>query len=207
MRLFYILITTIVFQWLVYCGRADIATNNTLAAPETKAPSEVDVAVSILGNLYKDTIQSKVPLVIESELSSGMLPEPTKKSLLAEASKEIPKDLILDYCDKNSKPQLVWTNLPNKLRVIFITKDEQKSLFSSEPGHKPDGWDKFYTKYPKSPGIITISRVGFNKAGDMAMIYIGNQYHWLAGHGGIQIFRKQNGKWVWLTGIGGQWVS
>lgn len=73
---------------------------------------------------------------------------------------------------------------------------------------KPDGWDRFYAKYPNSPKIITISRVGFNQRGDVAMVYVGEQRHWLAGGGQICVLRKQKGKWMLTPAmIGSVWIS
>jgi len=98
--------------------------------------------------------------------------------------------------------------LQRYLPVILLKREELKAIFSVGPGQKQNGWDRFYAKYPKSPGIITISRVGFNRRGDMAMVYVGSQSHYLAGAGQIHVLRKQDGKWVEVPAfILPMWVS
>ena len=35
-----------------------------------------------------------------------------------------------------------------------------------------EGWKRFYAKYPGSPGIITVSRVGLNRDKTLAFFYV-----------------------------------
>jgi hypothetical protein len=180
-------------------------------APEPKA-SELDVLVSFLGQEFNSCVSNDTPLVIADTFSSVIPLERDSqmeaiKSLLSQASDQVPSDLIRDFCDKNAKSQLVWPDLQKHLKVIFLSQREEESLFSAR-GDKHDGWNKFYTKYPKSPGIITVSRIGFNHNGTMAMIYLGWQGNWLDGAGQIYVLRKQNGKWVEQpVSFGPRWVS
>lgn len=184
------------------------------AVASSKGVSEMDVVVSFLAKQYDYCVKSNTPLVIEDTFSIDMLnmerksQEEFTRSLVSQASDEIPADLIQDFCAKNAKPQVVWPDLPKRLPVVLLSRGELEAIFSAGHGQKPDGWDTFYAKYPKSPGIITISRVGFSRRGDVAMVYIGSQSHWLAGGGRIRILRKQDGKWVVRSGsIGPRWVS
>jgi hypothetical protein len=187
----------------------------TPPAATSSAPApEIDVVASFLADQYDYCIKSNTPLVIEDTFSIAMLKmgreshEEFTRSLLSQASDEVPADLIRDFCAKNAKPQAVWPDLAKRLTIVLLSRQEMETIFSARHAQKPDGWDKFYLKYPKSPGIITISRVGFNRRGDMAMVYVGAQSHWLAGGGHIRILRKQDGKWVEvLAAIGSHWVS
>jgi len=162
---------------------------------------EVDVVVSLLTHDYDNSVRRKTPLVVEATFSIAMLRlgdshAKFAQSLLSRASDDVPADLIRDFCAKNAKPQKVWPELGKRLPVILLSGEEVESLFSAGHEHKTNGWDRFYAKYPKSPGITTISRVGFNRRGDMAMVYVGWQADWLLGHGGIRVLRKQGRKWT-----------
>jgi hypothetical protein len=174
--------------------------------------SEVEVVASLLQQDYGDSISNNIPLVLQESLSVSGLTiwethEQLTKSLLSQASEQAPADLIRDFCDKNGKPQPVWPELKARKPVVLLTQAELNDFFP-EQDTKQDGWDRFYAKYPKSPGIITVSRVGFNRKGDLAMVYLGIQSHWLAGHGSICVLRKRDGKWVHEpVGIGPLWVS
>jgi hypothetical protein len=75
-------------------------------------------------------------------------------------------------------------------------------------GGKPKGWDSFYRRFPDSSGLITISRVGIDSKGTMAIIYLGQQRQYLDGSGSICILKREGKKWVRIAdGIGGRWRS
>lgn len=154
----------------------------TLAVAKAPEASEMDVVVSLLSHNYDHSVRRKTPLVVEDAFSIAMLQmggdshEKFARSLLSQASDDVPADLIRDFCAKNAQPQKVWPELRQRLPVILLSREELNSLFSAGHPQKPDGWDRFYAKYPKSPGIITISRVGFNRRGDLAMIYLGRVF-------------------------------
>ena len=58
-----------------------------------------------------------------------------------------------------------------------------------------NGWEEFYRRYPDSPGITTLSRVGFNRERTEALVYMGAQLHYLAGAGNLYRLEKQDGVW------------
>jgi hypothetical protein len=67
-------------------------------------------------------------------------------------------------------------------------------------------WGKFYLKYPKSQGIMSLSRVGFNRGLDRALVYIGNQSGGKTGVGYYVFMVKQDGGWQ-VNGRTAAWVS
>ena len=76
-------------------------------------------------------------------------------------------------------------------RYILFSLEDMQGLF----GENQNGWDIFYTRYPEAPGIITVSKVGFNLAADQALVYLGIQSHWLAGSGTYFLLVKKDGVW------------
>jgi hypothetical protein len=58
-----------------------------------------------------------------------------------------------------------------------------------------NGWEMFYSRHPDTPGITSVSRVGFNAAMDQALVYIGTESHWLAGAGYYVLMKKVDGVW------------
>jgi len=56
-------------------------------------------------------------------------------------------------------------------------------------------WTKFYKKFPKSPGILFFSDIGFNDRHDQAFVYAGKTCGGLCGEGEYVLLRKVNGKW------------
>jgi hypothetical protein len=173
--------------------------------------AELDVIVSFLDQEYDG--RSNTSFVIEDIFSVatvyGETPKQRERSLVSAASKTVPADLIKDFCAKNAKTQAVWSEITSRLAVKLISQEELNSTFAPKVEGKPDGWDIFYAKYPNCPGIITLSRVGFSRDGNVAMLYVGLQSHWINGSGRIHVLRKQDRKWVEILPppIGTRWIS
>jgi len=74
---------------------------------------------------------------------------------------------------------------------VLLTEDQRSQIF----GQNQDGWQVFYEQYPDAPGIIELSQVGFNSTFDQALVYVGDQVHWLAGAGYFVLLNKVNGTW------------
>jgi len=58
-----------------------------------------------------------------------------------------------------------------------------------------DAWKKFYSQYPASNGYVRLSRVGFNKAKDQAIVNTAWMRGPLYGEGHYVLLTKQNGTW------------
>lgn len=74
------------------------------------------------------------------------------------------------------------------MKVDYVLLNEKES-------QDIKGWDEFYKKYPNSPGIISVSRVGFNKEKNQAVVYVGLQSDYLAGRGVIFLLEKKDNSW------------
>jgi hypothetical protein len=118
------------------------------------------------------------------------------------------KEALEDFLAKNkTDTRIVFpTNPP--VKVELVSKAIVNEIFSQTNNAKIDGWDLFYKRFPNSSGLITISRVGIDPKGTVAIIYLGQQSHWLSGGGRIRVLKREGKKWV-LTreSIGAQWVS
>jgi hypothetical protein len=75
---------------------------------------------------------------------------------------------------------------------VLVSQEEMSQIFSQNR----DGWVLFYERYPNTPGITTLSRVGFNEPLDQALVYIGTMSHWKAGVGYYVLLSKVNGSWL-----------
>jgi hypothetical protein len=75
---------------------------------------------------------------------------------------------------------------------VLLSQGEMSQIFSQNR----DGWQLFYEQNPDAPGITTLSRVGFNKSLDQALVYVGTISHWLAGAGYYILLKKVDGSWI-----------
>ncbi|MFZ1702356.1 MAG: hypothetical protein WBO10_06160 [Pyrinomonadaceae bacterium] len=103
------------------------------------------------------------------------------------------KEIADDFISKNSRKQyeILKKQFPIGDKIILINQSETGEIFSD----REKGWKFFYQKYPKSQGITTISRVGFNKERTKALVYMGTQSDWLAGAGYLIILQKDANEW------------
>jgi len=99
--------------------------------------------------------------------------------------------LVEDYKNKNAMPYKLENKFSIPQTVILISRGELNKLFNNEKG-----WDAFYEKYPKSSGIIYISRVGFNRNQTQAILSFGYQAGWVWGKYYRIFLTKEEGKWI-----------
>jgi hypothetical protein len=78
------------------------------------------------------------------------------------------------------------------IQFVLLSESDLRDIFNVNQ----DGWAMFYSRYPNTPGMTTVSRVGFNDTLDQALVYVGTQSHWLAGAGYIVLMKKVDGVWT-----------
>lgn len=85
---------------------------------------------------------------------------------------------------------------------FLVTSKEISEIFHA----RGDAWNDFYKKYPGAQGILSFSRVGFDRRRDQALVYYGNQAAWLGGAGYLVLLAKTNGSWV-IVKTSMLWIS
>ncbi len=109
--------------------------------------------------------------------------------------------LVDDFKNKNAKAYKLENKFSIPQTVILISSDELNKIFQNEKG-----WDSFYEKYPNSSGVISISRVGFNRNQTQAILGFSYQAGMLWGKGYRIFLTKDEGKWM-VKEQGLMWVS
>ena len=89
--------------------------------------------------------------------------------------------------NKTQQELKVWNLGVNS--VIVTNSDLPDSKFENF-------WDRFYRKYPNSPGLMFFSKVGFNDRHEQAFLYMGKSCGGLCGVGKYVLLNKVNGEWV-----------
>ncbi len=118
------------------------------------------------------------------------------------------REALDDFLKKNrSAVRIVFpTNAPKS--VELVSEATVKEIFSAKPNAKPNGWDIFYQRFPDAGGLTTISRVGTDSKGTVAIIYLGHMRGPRSGEGKIRVLRRKADKWVIKDeSIGPEWVS
>lgn len=184
--------------------------------PPLRAPAvatgdpELDPLVAYLKVSFAAAIEDGHRLVIDDATDVEMLHfrEPYQdlvEGLLGQASEQVPAEMIRDFGEKNRKSHAVWPEMSRHLPAGLLSREERKAFFSDSTD---EGWKRFHEKYPGSPGIITVSRVGLNRDKTLAFFYVGVGQGPLSGHGQLHVLKKEGDAWVELpVEIVPSWVS
>jgi len=113
-------------------------------------------------------------------------------------------DTLADYRGTNSKPSRINEYFADRPRTVFWTEDLANDTF----GHDGiAGWKTFRDRYSGSKGIVRLSNVGFNTAGDKALVFLSNRCGSLCGLGTMfDMAKASDGTWyiaykkdVWVS--------
>ena len=98
------------------------------------------------------------------------------------------KEIKQSFIQNNSTPSLV--PLSGKIfgQAVIISSRELEEIF--KPSSLQQKWKNFYKKYPRSSGIMGLSRVGFNADTTKAVVYFENVCGKLCGNGYIAYLEK-----------------
>jgi len=119
-----------------------------------------------------------------------------------ESLKEMSAETLQNFRLENSSLHTLRASMVLGRKYILFSLKDRQELFRINQS----GWDVFYNRYPDAPGIITFSKVGFNKTMDQALVYVGIQSNWLAGVGNFYLLQLVNGKWVIEAQVN-SWIS
>ena len=151
---------------------------------------------SLIINSYE---KSKVIAIMDSS-SIGRLGEldfkEAKESLI-----DLEEDTYNSFTYRNQGSASLRNLIYTSKQMVWISNAEMNLIF-----REGRGWKEFYDKYGKTQGILTLSRIGFNKEKTQALVYYGNQSDWLAGSGRLLLFEKIEGTWVKSISMN-LWVS
>jgi hypothetical protein len=93
--------------------------------------------------------------------------------------KPIALETIQDLEKKNEEKGELERHLNLTVNYVLVGKQSRPET----PEEYAKQWKEFYEKYPSSPGIISLSRVGFNSDKDQAIVYVANVCGGLCGKG------------------------
>jgi hypothetical protein len=157
--------------------------------------------------VYAALLQEMYPAgryVLTDTTQSDILPGSVDDELgyVLEQVQGVDTSTIAGFRMRNDQSSLLRADMNLGAPYILLSETDMNAIF----GGSQDGWEVFYSRYPDAPGIITFSRVGFNAVMDQALVYVGNQSHWLAGAGYYVLLEKVDGVWT-ITQQVMTWIS
>jgi len=127
--------------------------------------------------------------------TDGEIEELGKKILnQAKASLSKPfQNAISDYSEKSKKEQRLTRSFDLKTKYELINKADFYASFKVD--NLEQGWENFYRKYPKSPGFIVFSNVGFDAEKKHAILYREIHCGSLCADGSFVLLENTNSEW------------
>jgi hypothetical protein len=169
------------------------------APPQT--PAELQLTgdeIAVYTTLFKEVYQAgpNVPIILSDQTALGVPPGmiakiPTEGPQTKAFVDRLAPDTRADYTSKEHVSQKLPS--PCNLAPKCITENAADMAMQVK-GAK--GWTKFFKKYPAAPGLIIVSRVGFNADHTQAFVYTGEACGTLCGQGEYVILAKRDGSWV-----------
>lgn len=85
------------------------------------------------------------------------------------------KEALNDFLEKNrDETKIIFpSNIPS--RVELVSEAVLEEIFSVKRAAIPSAWDIFHHRFPGSGDLITISRVGVDSKGTVAIVYLGRR--------------------------------
>jgi hypothetical protein len=196
--------------------RAALGLELPISQPPLRAPAistgdpELDPLVSFLRVWFAREIEAGMTLVIEDHTKvhtfyvEGSYEDYVDR-LLKEACEQAPAEMIRNFGDRNRESRAVWPELMQYLPSRLLSREERHAIFKDDTY---EGWKRFYERYPKAAGLVTVSRVGLNREKDRALLYLACCRGALAAVGGLHVLQREGDVWVQPpVCIGPRWVS
>jgi hypothetical protein len=121
-----------------------------------------------------------------------------------ESLPELERATIADFRVRTKECHSLSQQLDIPIKYVLVTERELERLF---PANEFDrAWSRFYSKYPKSSGIINFSNVGFNGDMNQAFVSTGRGCGGLCGAGYFVLLVKEQGVWKVHSKVN-TWVS
>jgi len=165
---------------------------------------EYAVYNAVIEAKYREHPGSGAELVVISNRTDVYTLEPkTLDETLKWASNHIPggipPELIENLVKQNQQEHEISDLFNLNVKHVLITEEEIAKIM------KAGEWELFYEKFPKSQGIISLSRVGFNAGKTQALVYFGNPTSATSGMGWYILLEKKADTWTIKREIG-MWV-
>jgi hypothetical protein len=132
-------------------------------------------------------------LVVVQDSADLLVPETHDTQLMLEQLTDLRQETVESFARVNTVPRA----MPGFATIgLAVERAGAADLATFRGAAGPDEyWRRFYARYPGSPGLVRLSRVGFDQASEQALVFV---YHICGGRCGT-------GRYVLLSRSGEQW--
>ncbi len=156
---------------------------------------EYSVYSKVINNYFSG---DKLKLVVVDEVTSGLslFPSASGTSSLDGifGTSRLALECVDDFNVKNTMVSKLGKSLLLEKKYEIVAGEVEQIDADMRSGK--NGWEAYFKRYPKSQGLISLSRVGFCKNKTMAVVYIANRFSADGGWGKLVLLRTtRSRKW------------
>lgn len=134
----------------------------------------------------------KKETAVQNFSANEKIPTEGLQGSLSSLKKETAEDFLL----RNKQSAKLTDKFKLKVKINLVGEEIDKIFIeNNRNGSTENGWMIFHKRYPTADGIITLSRVGFNKEKTQALIFVAFGCGWLCGEGNYILLEKQEEEW------------
>lgn len=165
-------------------------------------PSEADIEKEEQA-IYSFFMPVSGTALILQSTSTGMSEENPQQAIdyVKSGLTGVSNETLKNFLERNKQPSQLSNDMQLGIDYVLLGEEELYKITS-----QPDWLEVLNQKYPNSNGYIMLSRVGFNKSLDQAVIYVGNMLAPLSGAGYYYLMEKDNGEWKMMQQVM-VWIS
>src|SRR6266850_2743089 len=167
----------------------------TLSATPPDQTGAEDYAVYSAALSDPRYIDSSVKLLVIRDRTFRYPSSQQKKSKIPDLIERVPeleRDTLNDYQARNKDEQQLSSLFNLKVKSELIDGRNIDELLEK---NFIEGWQAIKAKYPDSNGVITLSRVGFNRQKTQALVYIAISCGPHCGEGNFMLLSKTRDGW------------
>jgi hypothetical protein len=168
---------------------AGLASAIVMPRQEVAEIDQYAVYSAVIRDLYIDDEIELIVIENQTSLRRGAVRDAREK--LAEF--KLDDDLIESLLNENKATSSLEYSFTLPVRYVLIGREEINKLILE--GGDPY-WKRFKEKYPKSAGIIGLSRIGFTPSKEEALVHITNACGGLCGESHYILLRKEEKGWT-----------
>jgi len=172
------------------CGCAGRSTPIPPTAPPSVAFEEAEVFAALVRNQF-GAGQSLVIRASTSTDAEGVANTEAMLQYVLKNTHGLEADTVKNFRERNATTTLLASDMNLGVSYVLLNQGELDQIFALNQ----DGWQVFFERYPNSPGLLSLSRVGFNARFDQALVYLGIQSQWLNGSGHYFLLSEVKGSW------------
>ena len=168
--------------------------------PVDQGTSDLAVYRAVLDSMFVPHPSSQIRQLVVLDSTTPRTPYETLAGFVAEFT-ELPAvdTATVRNFEQRTRQRRTLSALTHLNLAIPVTLADRKKLIALPRTDAALYWREFYKVYPESGGLIELSGIGYNAAGDVAILAVDDGCGELCGSGMLVVVRRLAGVWKVAT--------